>query len=371
VSEARLAGLFDTALVGIFFLDEGGRILTVNKAFERLFGYPSGEIVGADLTAVLLPEGAGDVPPRDVLGALSRAPQRSGREVRGRHRDGTVLPLELSLGEVATPEGRQHVGILRDLRSRLPTELRLAQLQFDLLRMARLSALDEMAAALAHELNQPLTALMLYLQAVGRIAAKAPVTPLSEMAGSILDKAVGEAERAGSIVQRMRYFVGHREPVRRLVDVNSLVEDAADLVVLSNSNRPGTRVARMLAPDLPPVHADPVQIQQVVANLLRNALDAVRDRQAPDVRVATAHEAGAVVLTVADNGPGIAPDRLPDLFTAFSSLGAGEIGLGLPISKSIAQAHGGDLTVDPGGDGRGACFRLQLPVARGAAREVA
>jgi two-component system sensor kinase FixL len=284
-----------------------------------------------------------------------------GQEVNARHRDGTFFPVELSVGEAVTPDGRQFISILRDLRSRREAEQRLNQLQADLLRMARISAMDEMGAALAHELNQPLTALMLYLQSVERTGNRQPDCDGLDLSTTVLlDKALHEAERAGNIIQRMRRFVEKRDPVRRLVDVTSLIDDAVELTLLGN--RPGTKITRLLMPNLPPVLVDPVQIQQIVVNLVRNALDAVKEHEAPDVRICTRQAEGTIVLRVEDNGPGVPERSLPYLFKAFSTSKGSGLGLGLVISRAIAQNHGGDLTVDPGGNGKGACFTLHLPV---------
>jgi two-component system sensor kinase FixL len=270
----------------------------------------------------------------------------------------------LSVGEAITSAGRQFIGILRDLRARNESEQRLNQLQTNLVRMARVSAIDEMGAALAHELNQPLTALMLYLQAVERACAKhSAVNPMPPGVLGILEKAVREAERAGSIIQRMRQFVEKRDPVRRMVDLNPLIEEAIELTLLGSP--PGTRIDRALAPDLPKLLVDPVQIQQVVVNLVRNGLEAVKtcDRQVVTVSTRATGNGGAMV--VEDSGPGIRADAIQELFKPFSSSKSRGLGLGLAISRSIAQNHGGELTVDPGGGGRGASFTLHLPLSEG------
>lgn len=364
MSEARLATVLDSAVDGIIVIDDQARILIFNQACERLFGYTAVEMLGRNVKAIMPPEYA-DEHDGYVSSYIAGGVKKIiglGREVKGRHRDGTVFPIELSVGEAFSPEGRQFIGILRDVRPRQSVELRLNQLQADLVHMARVSAMDEMGAALAHELNQPLTAVMLYLQAIKRANDNhLDDGMLPGTAGLIFEKALREAERAGNIIQRMRHFVEKREPKRRTLDLNSLVDDAVELTLLGSP--PGTRVARTLAPDLPDVAVDPVQIQQVLVNLLRNAIDAVRASTAPEVNVATRLNGRMVELTVSDNGPGIAADTLPNLFTAFSSSKGDGLGLGLAISRTIAQTHGGDLTVDPGGLGRGACFTLHLPRA--------
>jgi len=379
VSEARLLSVLDTAVDGIILIDEQARVLVFNKACEHLFGYSATEMLGRNINAIMPPEYAvgHDQYLANYICTGVRKIIGIGREVKGQHKDGTVFPIEVSVGEAATPEGRQFIGIIRDVRARKEAEQRFLQLQSDLLRMARVSAMDEMGAALAHELNQPLTALMLYLQSVARAGKKEHHhAALSNQAATILEKAMHEAERAASIIQRMRHFIERRDPIRRFVDLNPLVEDAIELTVLGSP--PGIRISRTLADDLPEVLVDPVQIQQVIVNLVRNALEAITHDGTPEVAVATLRADDRVLVRVQDNGPGIPAETVPNLFKAFSSSKDRGIGLGLAISRSIAQSHGGDLSVDPGGNGRGACFTLYVPMPqageaglRGASREAA
>lgn len=363
VSEARLASVLDTAVDGIILIDAQARILVFNKACERLFGYSTAEMVSQTIKPILPHEYAERYdlyPPDQFCRGLSKL-GGIGRVVNGRHRDGTEYPLHLTAGELETPTGPQYVVFLRDLRPHTDADLRLDQLQSDLLHLARVSAMDEMGAAFAHELNQPLTALMVYLQAMKRASARDVAGDLAPPPHELLDKAVREAQRAGHIIQHMRRFVEKREPIRRYVDLNPLVEDAIELTLLGQ--RPGTGIVRSLAPDLPEVLVDSVQIQQVVVNLVRNALDAMAELEAPSSEVQTCQAGNWIEITVIDNGPGIPPTALPNLFKAFASSTGKGLGLGLAISRTIAQSHGGDLTVDPGGNGRGARFTLHLPLA--------
>lgn len=223
------------------------------------------------------------------------------------------------------------------------------------------SATDEVDALLAHELNQPLTALILYLRAMERLSLRPSVTPALPLSViAILEKALHEAERASNIIQRMRRFSEKREPFRQLVDLNLLIDDAVELTLLGT--RPGTRVMRKLAAHLPPVSVDPVQIQQIVVNLVRNALEAMKDHSRPKVHIRTRQQVNSVVLEIEDSGPGIPQEAMPSLFQAFSSSKGNGLGLGLIISRALARKHGGELTADPGGNGRGAIFTLHLPV---------
>ena len=361
VSQARLLSVLETAADGIIVIDDSGAILIFNKACEAMFGYPAADVLGQNIKLIMPAEYAVD---HDTyIDNYKRTGVKRiigiGREVRGRHCDGTVFPLELSVGEATTPMGRQFIGILRDLRPRKESEARLAELQSELVHLARVSAIDEMGAAIAHELNQPLTALMLYLQAIRRAHAKG--IDLNNIMGDILDKAAHEAERAGHIIQRMRQFVEKREPERHVRQIDPLIDDAIDLTLLGQHHR--IRIDRELGPDLPPVSVDPVQVQQIVVNLVRNAIEAASQAGEPAIRVVTRRKGDDVVLDVHDNGAGIAPEAMAKLFQAFASSKRRGMGLGLAISRTIAQNHGGDLVVDPGGNGKGACFSLVLPMA--------
>ncbi len=359
VSEARFASVLDTAADGIVVIDEAGRILAFNKSCEALFGFSAEEVIGENVKMIMSPEyaGAHDRYMDNYRGTGVRRIIGIGREVAGKHRDGTVFPVELSVGEAHTPAGRQFIGILRDLRSRKAVEQRLSQLQAQIVHMTRLSAMDEMGAAMAHELNQPLTALMLYLQAVTR-QVKQP--GMIDRVVEVLDKARSEAERAGGIIQRMRQMVEKREPERTHVDLTEVVNEAIDLsdFVAQGS----TVVIRRMFPRKPVmVDVDPIQIQQIVVNLLRNAVEVAKDSDGRWVEVNIRHGSATAMLSVADSGPGFTPEIAQQLFRTFSSTKKTGMGLGLAISRSIAQNHGGDLTADPGGEGRGASFTLSLP----------
>jgi len=269
----------------------------------------------------------------------------------------------MSVGEALTPDGPRFIAILRDLRPRQAAEKRHNRLQSDIMRMVRMLAMDEMGSALAHEVNQPLTALMLYLQAVARaVENSAGASPLTPNLVAILDKAVAEAERVGQVIQRLREFVDRPDPERRLLDLNPLVTDAVDFTLVGTGM--SAHVVRNLASDLPPVAIDPLQIHQVVINLMRNAIEVNVARDTRVISVTTLRTADQVLLVIEDDGPGIPPDKLPDLFKPFS--GGIVEGLGLAISRTIAQNHGGNLEVDPGGHGSGARYTLRLPFPRSA-----
>lgn len=359
-SEARLASVFDTAADGIVVINERCEVLAFNKACEQLFGYRASDLIGNNIHKIMPADyaAAHDGYVRHYLDTGERRIIGIGREVRGRHRDGTEFPVELSVGEASTPEGRQFIGIIRDLRPRRSVEERLAQAQAQLVHMTRISAMDEMGAAIAHELNQPLTAILLYLQAVSRKAKNDESLDPSLL--SVIDKAVAEAERAGEIIQRMRQLVEKKEPERANIDIDEFVQACIDLVEMGQGGERSVFRSE-IQPDLPELPADPVQIRQVLVNLLRNAREAVAGQPLQQVTLSVVGTEDAIEFRVTDTGPGVPEKVVPELFRAFSGQKRKGLGLGLAISRSIAQNHGGDLYLDMNNSEPGATFVLILP----------
>lgn len=365
VSQARFESLLDTAADGIVVIDEQGRILAFNKSCEALFGYSAIEAIGQNVK-IIMPSNYADAHDGYMHNYRASGVRKIigiGREVAGRHSDGTVFPVELSVGEARTPDGRQFIGVLRDLRPRKAVEQRLSQLQAQIVHMTRLSAMDEMGAAMAHELNQPLTALMLYMQAVIRQVRNAPEDqpPPRERVLGVLEKALAEAERAGGIIQRMRQMVEKREPERTHVDLRDVVNEALDL---SDFVAQGSTVTirRRFGERSVHVDVDPIQIQQIIMNLLRNGVEVARESAGRWVEVGIGTEGPHAVVSVTDSGPGLSEESANSLFRTFATTKKTGMGLGLAISRSIAQNHGGDLSALPGGNGRGATFILSLPL---------
>lgn len=362
VSGARLESVLNTAVDGIVVIDEQARILMFNRACESLFGYKAEEVMGRNVKCIMPDSYASehDQYMHNYLSTGTRKIIGIGREVSARHRDGTVFPIDLSVGEAETADGRQFIGIIRDLRARQENERRLKDLQGQIVHIARLSAIDEMGAALAHELNQPLTAIMLYLQAIDRSFQKEGQAPDLRRITEILQKAVHEADRAGGIIHRLRQFVERKETDRSFQDMRMLVDDAVELASLGASSR-GIAV-RMDHPEEPvTVLVDPIQIQQIVINLVRNAVDALVAVPDGIITISTRREGHATVTRVTDNGPGIDPGIRDALFKAFRSTKPNGLGIGLAIARTIAQNHQGELYFEDGPDGRGTTFVLRLP----------
>ncbi len=359
-AEAWFHSLLDTAVDGIIVTDATGRILAFNKACENLFGYSAAEILGKGIYHIM-PRKEAASHGKHISRYLETGQKRIigvGRELNARHRDGDEFPIELSIGEADTGSGRQFIGIIRDLRERKKTEARHRQLQGELEHLSRVSAMNELGSAIAHELNQPLTAIMLYLQVAVRQSGAA------DMDADILDtlsKATNEAERAGKILQSMRRFVEKGEMERRPVDIGEVIKEVIEL--MRHSLQEQNIRLKFVPPDAEArVDVDQVQIQQVLINLIRNAMAALSAAAEGRIVIEVHKSDGCLEVSVEDNGPGIAEEQVPKLFQAFVSTSAGGMGLGLAISRSIARRHDGDLVLAGESAEGGARFVLRLPL---------
>ena len=283
-----------------------------------------------------------------------------GRVVMGQRADGSAFPMELHVGEMRPGGRRLFTGFARDLTEVQRTKRRLQELQADFLHSSRLSTMGRMAATLAHEMNQPLTAIANYVQAARTLLEKGDPGTASRIAG-VLAKAAAQAERAGAIILRLREFVARGATERRPEDLNKVVEEAAALALIG-AREQGVHVGFRLESELPPVMIDKVQIQQVVLNLVRNALEAMAtgERRALSIATSADAEGGGAAVVVTDTGPGLPPEILSHLFEPFVSTKKQGMGLGLSICREIVESYGGKLEAGraPGG---GTMFRFTLP----------
>jgi two-component system sensor kinase FixL len=258
-----------------------------------------------------------------------------------------------------TDARRTFIGFIRDITERQGTERRLQEIQAELMHSSRLSTMGQMASALAHELNQPLTAVINYAQASRRLlgagAGEDRIRP-------VIDKAVEQASRAGQIIRRLRDFLEKGETERRLEDVNKVVEEATALALVGVKDT-GVKVQLEVGRDLPNVVIDKIQIQQVVMNLVRNAVEAMEASERRELAISTARtKDDQVEVAVLDTGPGLAPEVAAQLFQPFVSTKQRGMGLGLSICRTIVEAHGGRLGATAR-DGGGTAFRFTLPPA--------
>jgi two-component system sensor kinase FixL len=285
-----------------------------------------------------------------------------GRVTTARRRDGSNFPIELSIGDARTPHGRVFTGFIRDLTERQRTERRLNDLQRELSQMGRISAMASLASALAHELNQPLTAIASYMEGA-RALLDDPDAEALAMVGEALDEAAAQSLRAGQIIRRMRDFITRGESDQRHESLRQLITEASALA-LTGSGPSSADIDMRLDPHADAVLVDRIQIQQVLINLIRNADEAMHRSKRRRIDIRSIADAGSDLVTVivADSGPGLAPEMLKTLFQPFHSSKDKGMGLGLSISRSIIEAHGGRIWVEPAEIG-GAAFHFTLPRA--------
>jgi two-component system sensor kinase FixL len=358
--EAHLQSILDTVPDAMVVIDERGIVHSFSAAAERQFGYVTDEVVGKNVK-MLMPS-----PYREghdgYLERYLRTGERRiigiGRVVVGERKDGSTFPMELAVGEMKSGGARFFTGFIRDLTSRQQTEARLQELQSELIHISRLTAMGEMASALAHELNQPLSAISNYLKGSRRLLESGSGEQLVT-ARDALDKAADQALRAGQIIRRLRDFVSRGEIELRVESVSKLVEEASALALVGARER-GVRVSYRYDSATDTVLAAKVQIQQVLVNLLRNALDAMESSARKELQISTNQtEGGMVMVSIADTGSGIDPEVAPNLFRPFVTSKAHGMGVGLSISQTIIDAHGGRIWVEPN-PGGGTVFRFTL-----------
>jgi two-component system sensor kinase FixL len=284
-----------------------------------------------------------------------------GRVVVGQRKDGSTFPMELAVGEMKSGTQRFFTGFIRDLTERQMTEARLQELQSELVHISRLTAMGEMASTLAHELNQPLSAISNYLKGSLRLL-DSTADERSRMMHDALDKAADQAMRAGQIIRRLRDFVARGESERRVESITKLVEEASALSLVSVKDR-GIRARFQFDPSVDLVLADRVQVQQVLLNLIRNAMDAMENSATRDLTVTVAPvDDTHVKISVADTGSGITPEAARQLFQPFFTTKRHGMGVGLSISRTIVEAHGGQIWVEANPAG-GTTFNFTLTTA--------
>lgn len=357
--EAHLQSILDTVPDAMVVIDEAGAIQSFSLAAERLFGWSADDVRGKNVN-MLMPSPYSEQHDSYLQRYRTTGEKRIigiGRVVVGRRRDGSDFPMELAVGEMRSNDRRYFTGFIRDLTERQKTEGRLQDLQAELVHIGRLSALGEMSSALAHELNQPLSAVGNYINGARRLMDSGAAPALIRDG---LDKAAAQTLRAGEIIRRLRDFVQRGETDRRIESLSKLIEEASALALLGVKDA-DIRVAIRLDPKHDLILADRVQIQQVLLNLIRNSVDAMID--SPERRLVISSEAvdgDMVQVSVADTGGGMAPEVMEKLFQPFVSTKPHGMGVGLSICRTIVESHGGRIWPEPNSP-HGTVFRFTLP----------
>jgi two-component system sensor kinase FixL len=346
-TNALLRSVFETVPDGIVVIDERGTVQSFSAAAEHMFGFAAEEVLGGNVS-MLMPAPYRENHDGYLVRYLATGDRRIiglGRVVTGRRKDGSVFPLELAVGETWLGGQRLFTGVVRDLTERQQT--------------LHLTVMGQIAAALAHELNQPLTAATNYLEVGRRLLARGDSEAAGRAAG-VVDNAASQVARATQIIRRLRDFVSKGESDRGAETVAQLIEEASALALIGVRDS-GARVRLRIAPQLPEVIVDKIQVQQVLVNLIRNAVEAMEQGERRELMIsATRARDGAVEIAVADTGPGIATEIAERLFQPFVTTKAHGMGVGLSICRAIVEAHGGTLRAEKNPDG-GTIFRFSLP----------
>ena len=363
--EAHLRSILDTVLDATVVIERDGTIVSFNAAAERQFGYTEEEAIGQNVR-LLMPEpyrGEHDGYMQRYMATGEKRIIGVDRVVVGRRKDGSTFPMKLAVGELQSGSKTFFTGFIRDLTEREESAARLQEIQGELARLARLNELGEMASTLAHELNQPLSAIANYAQGCVRLLRNMD----DEMAGRMrdaLEEMSRQSLRAGQIIRHLREFVTKGETEKAAEDIRHIVEEAGALALVGSRER-GVRSVFEFAPGADLVMADRIQIQQVLTNLMRNGMEAMRDSPRKELTVRTfPAEDGEVAVEVGDTGPGVPDELAPQLFRPFVTTKPGGMGVGLSISKRIVEAHGGTMTLRRNENG-GATFRFTLPAISG------
>jgi two-component system sensor kinase FixL len=359
--EAHLQSILDTVPDAMIVIDEKGIVQSFSTAATRLFGYAPSDVLDRNIK-MLMPS-----PYREghdgYLDRYLRTGERRiigiGRVVVGERSDGSTFPMELSVGEMRSSNRRYFTGFIRDLTERQESDARLQELQTELIHISRLTAMGEMAAALAHELNQPLSAIASYMKGSRRLLERPSEKDIEQVRGA-MEKAAEQSLRAGQIIRRLRDFVARGETERRVESVKKLIEEASALGLVGAKEH-GVRVTFRIDPRYDLVLVDKVQIQQILLNLVRNAVEAMESSPRRELLIASQpRESNFVEVSVSDTGPGIAPEVADQLFQPFVTTKRQGMGVGLSISRSIVESHGGQITAEPN-EGGGTVFRFTVP----------
>ena len=356
--------LLDAAVDAIIVIDHRGRIETFNSAAESIFGFSAAEILGKNVS-VLMPQPYSREHDSYIHNYIDSGNARIigiGREVQGMRQDGSVFPIGLAVGEIATQGPVKFVGIIRDITDRKQSEEEIHHARERLSQFARLSTLGEMAAGLAHELNQPLAAIATYTQACQRLIESGQSDDEEILA--TLKKCDSQAQRAGDVIRRLRQFVQKREVGRLEVGCKELIHDIAALAeVDARNNR--IPLAIDVAEGLPNVMVDAVQIQQVILNLIRNGIDAMQDTDQNNEGISVSvkqFDSDNIKVAVTDHGGWMTEEAEKKIFQPFFTTKPSGLGLGLSICQSIIASHGGVLSFTKNRSG-GTTFYFTLPVS--------
>lgn len=354
--ERHLRSILETVPDAMVVVDEDGVIIAFSAAAQRMFGYGESELIGRSGRLLLAPQERDNAP--NLLRHQSVGGEAVARILNGARKNEDIFPMEVSIGEAVSGGERVYTVFVRDLTEKQGAEAKIEKLQSELIHVSRLSAMGTMASTLAHELNQPLTAIANYAEAAGAMVDSTDPEDM-EALKEIFAEMSGQSVRAGRIVRRLREFIARGEVEKRTEDLPGLIAEAGALALVGAREK-GVSVTYDLSTDATPVLVDRVQIQQVLINLMRNAVEAMEVCDTRKLSIRSTIEGDDMVrVTVTDSGPGIAPDIAANLFQAFVTSKETGMGLGLSICRTIIEAHGGRIEAFPA-EGGGTTFTFTL-----------
>jgi PAS domain S-box-containing protein len=366
--EAKLNSIFNASIEGIVTIDSTGTIVSVNSAIETIFGYTEAELVKGSIDRLLplLKRKRHPQYLKNKLHTFIAAFIGKIQEVEGMHKDGSILLLDLSIVQYSIDGVNYFTGIVRDVSLRKLQEQQNKEHLEKLAHVTRLGVMGEMASGIAHEVNQPLTAVVNYTQVCLRyINTEQPdLAKLSE----ILHKTHQQALKAGQIIHSMREFVKPRKIHRATANINTLIYEAISLLD-ADLKQNSIKLSFELEKNLPLVYIDGVQIEQVILNLIRNSIDALRDLPPKTPRLLSIqthlNEQNYIEIKVKDNGPGLNDVQKEKILTPFYTTKSTGMGMGLSISRSLVEAHEGVLHFNTK-QNKGTTFYFTLPVWKNA-----
>jgi two-component system sensor kinase FixL len=362
-TEAHLRSILATVPDAMVVIDEAARILSFSAAAEKMFGYAESEVLGENVK-LLMPTPDRERHDRYLRNYLDTGERKIigiGRLTNARHRDGNTFPIELLIGEARMGDRRIFTGFIRDLTERQQTELRLQDLQSELTHVRRVSEISTLATSLAHELNQPLTAIANYSEGARMLVETMPRGEIADKLTNMLEATAGQVLRAGEIVRRLREFMSHGRTAYRAESLPRLITEANALALVGTREH-GIEVEIDLDPKAEQVLADRIQIQQVLVNLIRNGIDAMIESARRRLHISSCREDEFVRVSVEDTGTGLDETVAARLFEPFITSKQSGMGVGLSICRTIIEAHRGRIWFEAAPAG-GTIFHFTLPVA--------
>jgi PAS domain S-box-containing protein len=364
-AEDQFRLVVEAAPSAMIMVNTEGQVALVNTQAETVFGYSREELIGHPMER-LVPERFRSHHIGYRHGYFDDAqarPMGAGRELFGLRKDGSEVPIEIGLNPIHTSEGLFVLASIIDISERKQAELEAARRRNEMAHLSRVTTLGELSGSLAHELNLPLGAILCNAQAAQRILANGGSDPAEMRA--ILDDIVSEDKRAAEVIRRLRLWLKKGEVQQHPIRINKVVRDVLKLIRTDLIGQSVT-VTTELARDLPTLTSDPVQLQQVLVNLVVNACDAMADCNAPErqllIRTGIENGSSAVIVSVTDRGSSIPEEKMEEIFEPFFTTKAKGMGLGLSVCRTIIAAHRGKLWAANNTD-RGATFHFTLPVA--------